>query len=117
MNHSLSMRVCLAILLAVLAGCSNVSPHTVYQNSTIEALLDGNYDGEVTYAEVRKHGDFGLGTFDTLDGEMVAVDGVFYQVRSDGKAYAVTDQSKTPLAIVTYFRPDRSTTLTGPLTY
>ena len=52
--------------------------HEVFQNSTINALLEGVYDGSMTYGELRRHGDFGLGTFNALDGEMVAIDGDFY---------------------------------------
>ena len=86
--------------------------HTLFQTSTIEALLDGNYEGYVTFAELEERGDFGLGTFDALDGEMIALDGDFYQVRADGRAYAVDKQSKTPFAVVTFFEPD----LLRPLT-
>ena len=57
--------------------------HALFQTSTIEALLDGNYEGDVTFAELEERGDFGLGTFDALDGEMIALDGDFYQVRAD----------------------------------
>jgi acetolactate decarboxylase len=81
-------------------------PHVLFQTSTIEALLDGNYEGDVTFAELEERGDFGLGTFDALDGEMIALDGDFYQVRSDGRAYAVDKRSKTPFAVVTFFEPD-----------
>ena len=49
--------------------------HEVFQNSTINALLEGVYDGSMTYGELRRHGDFGLGTFNGLDGEMIAFDG------------------------------------------
>src|SRR3712207_2333747 len=86
--------------------------HTLFQTSTIEALLDGNYEGDVTFAELEDRGDFGLGTFDALDGEMIALDGDFYQVRADGRAYAVDRRSKTPFAVVTFFEPD----LLQPLT-
>ena len=47
------------------------APAQVYQTSTMAALLDGIYDGDVTVAELLTHGDFGLGTFNHLDGEMV----------------------------------------------
>jgi acetolactate decarboxylase len=86
--------------------------HTLFQTSTIEALLDGNYEGDVSFAELEERGDFGLGTFDALDGEMIALDGDFYQVRADGRAYAVDKRSKTPFAVVTFFEPD----LLQPLT-
>ena len=50
-------------------------PHVIFQTSTIDALLDGAYDGEVTFGQLRDHGDFGLGTFEACDGEMIAVEG------------------------------------------
>ena len=58
----------------------------VYQTSTMGALLDGVYDGDVTIRELLQHGDFGLGTFNGLDGEMLVLDGVCYQLRGDGSA-------------------------------
>jgi acetolactate decarboxylase len=89
--------------------------HEVFQNSTINALLEGVYDGSMTYDELRRHGDFGLGTFNALDGEMVAVDGEFYQVKADGVAYPVTNDQRTPFATVLFFRPTLRCPLTGPL--
>jgi hypothetical protein len=57
------------------------SLHKVFQNSTINALLEGVYNGSMTdYGELRRHGDFRLGTFNALDGEMIAFDEGFYQV-------------------------------------
>src|SRR5215218_2166806 len=85
--------------------------HTLFQTSTIDALLDGNYEGDVSFVELEANGDFGLGTFDALDGEMVALDGSFYQIRSDGRAYPVDGQKKTPFAVVTFFEPALSETL------
>jgi len=91
--------------------------HEVFQNSTINALLEGVYDGSITYGELRRHGDFGLGTFNALDGEMIAVDGGFYQVKADGIAYPVADGQRTPFATVLFFRPTLRRSLTGPLDY
>jgi acetolactate decarboxylase len=82
--------------------------HTLFQTSTIDALLDGSYDGDVTFAELEERGDLGLGTLDALDGEMIALDGKFYQIRADGKAYPVEGQTKTPFAVVTFFEPGKS---------
>ena len=75
--------------------------HTLFQTSTIDALLSGNYEGDVSFAELQARGDFGLGTFDALDGEMIALDGDFYQVKADGRAYGVDKRLKTPFAVVT----------------
>jgi len=87
----------------------------IFQTTTMTALLDAAYDGDVTYGEVARHGDFGVGTFNHLDGEMVAVDGRFFQLRSDGSATPVTPDEKTPFAAVTFFRGDIHRRLDGPL--
>lgn len=91
--------------------------HVLFQTSTVEALLDGKYDGDLTFAELGARGDFGLGTFDALDGEMVGLDGAFYQVKADGRAYEVDGQARTPFAVVTFFEPVRSETLDGSMDY
>jgi acetolactate decarboxylase len=71
----------------------------------------------MTYGELRRHGDFGLGTFNALDGEMIAFDGRFYQVKADGVAYPVDDGQRTPFATVLFFRPTLTRRLSGPLDY
>jgi acetolactate decarboxylase len=82
--------------------------HQVYQTSTIGALLDGVYDGDVTIGELLQHGDFGLGTFNHLDGEMVILDGVCYHLRADGSASVAGHADLTPFAVVTWFKTDRA---------
>jgi len=85
--------------------------HTLYQISTATALVEGIYQGAMQIAALREHGDLGLGTFESLDGEMVVVDGRFYQVRSDGSVIEVQDNVLSPFAAVTAFSPDQSITL------
>ena len=85
--------------------------HILYQVSTATALVEGIYQGAVQIAALRKHGDLGLGTFESLDGEMVVVDGHFFQVRSDGSVREVQDNVLGPFAAVTAFCPDQSITL------
>jgi len=79
--------------------------HEIFQTSTINAVLESVYDGETTFAELARHGDFGLGTFNALDGEMTALDGAFFQARSDGKLYPVSPDMRTPFAVVIPFDP------------
>ena len=109
----------LLLTLSAGVGCHGQAAPTdaVFQTSTFPALLAGNYDGRMTFAELRRHGDFGIGTIDSLDGEMVAIKGRFYQIRSDGKVYALAEGATTPFASVKFFRPDQTLSLTGPLTY
>src|SRR3712207_4333241 len=91
--------------------------HTLFQTSTIDALLEGKYDGDVSFAELEERGDFGLGTLDALDGEMIALDGSFYQVKADGRAYAIDGSMRTPFAVVTFFEPNLSRTLATPMDF
>ena len=69
------------------------------------ALLDGIYDGEMTIGELLGKGNFGLGTFDALDGEMIILDGVCYQLRGDGTATVASLDQNTPFAVATNFVP------------
>jgi acetolactate decarboxylase len=87
----------------------------VYQTSTMGALLDGVYDGDVTIRELLRHGDFGLGTFNGLDGEMLVLDGVCYQLRGDGRARPAELDQLTPFAVVTWFDADRSFEVSEPV--
>ena len=93
------------------------SIHEVYQSSTINALLEGVYDGTMTYGQLRQHGDFGIGTFNALDGEMIGFDGHFWQITGDGHVHAVPDDYQTPFATVLFFNPRIKQTLDGPLEY
>lgn len=87
----------------------------LFQTSTLQALMNGVYDSDFTFAQLSKHGDLGLGTFEALDGEMVAVDGKFYQVKTDGRAYPVSPAQKTPFGEVTFFKADKILALGEPL--
>jgi len=87
----------------------------VYQTSTMSALLDGVYDGDVTIRELLQHGDFGLGTFNGLDGEMLVLDGVCYQLRSDGSAHVAESGQRTPFAVVTWFDADHAFEVSAPV--
>jgi len=85
------------------------SPHEpgqMTQVSVINALMIGRYDGVMPVPELLKYGDFGLGTLDHLDGEMIVLDGHAYQVRGDGVIREVGSDRSTPFATVTRFEKD-----------
>ena len=101
--------ICLLLFLLLLAGCSSPQPvekDKLFQTSTINALLAGVYDGEMSLGALRTKGDFGIGTFHQLDGEMVLLEGIFYQIRSDGKVSRVDTSQTTPFACATPFEID-----------
>jgi acetolactate decarboxylase len=79
--------------------------HVVFQASTLDALLEGDFDGDLTFAELARHGDFGLGTLNGLDGEMIALDGRFMRADGGGDIHDVPPSARTPFAVVTFFEP------------
>ena len=97
-------------LVIAICGCSCLQENkdVLFQVSTMNAIFRADYDGEMTYGELKQHGDFGIGTFDALDGELFALEGKFYRIKADGIAYPVDDSMKTPFAVVTFFQPDKS---------
>jgi acetolactate decarboxylase len=94
------------IVSKALADYLEVSHHTLFQVSTSTALVEGIYQGAVRVGTLREHGDLGLGTFENLDGEMVAVDGHFFQARGDGSVHECDDDALSPFAVVTRFEAE-----------
>lgn len=117
-SHPRRLRPCLLLAAYILtAVCALALPHPakgqppshrdiLYQASTIEALLAGLYDATTTCGSVKQHGDFGLGTFAGLDGEMIVLDGEIYKAAADGTVTVVPDEEGTPFAAVTWFDSD-----------
>jgi len=89
----------------------------VYQYGTIQALLEGHYDAELSMADLKKHGDTGIGTFNALDGEMVVLNDTVFQVKSDGLVYIPSDSVLTPYATLVPFKADTILSVNGALNY
>jgi acetolactate decarboxylase len=92
-------------------------PHVLFQASTIGALLDGAFDGDLSFAELADHGDLGLGTLNGLDGEMIALDGEFFRADVDGWIHRVPPEARTPFAVVTRFEAEVDERLEGELSH
>ncbi len=89
----------------------------VYQYGTIQALLEGHYDSDLSLGDLKKHGDLGIGTFNALDGEMVILNDTVFQIKSDWLVYLPTDAEQTPYATSVAFQADTSLSLNGPVDY
>jgi Alpha-acetolactate decarboxylase len=85
LKQYLWIAVCLIALVGVLPAYSQQSLplHPGFQVSTLGALNVGVYEGATTLAELKPHGDFGLGTLEGLDGGMVLLDSKFYQIKTN----------------------------------
>ncbi|WP_269539172.1 acetolactate decarboxylase [Cerasicoccus fimbriatus] len=102
------MRALLRILLCLALPASLLARGEITQFSVIDALLAGVYNGPTTIADLQEAGDFGIGTFNALDGELLMLDGVVYQVAHSGRVRVKHPREKTPFATVCRFEPEMS---------
>lgn len=96
---------------------NNSRPNNLYVCAPINALVEGIYQEKIPFTEIKKHGDFGIGTFDHLDGEMIMVQGNIYQIDSTGQVSQEPDSALTPFAAVTFFNPLTHDQLARPATF
>jgi acetolactate decarboxylase len=105
------------IILAIIISARSASAYSYTQKSippdstlfTVgvgAGLIGGLYDGFYPYKSLKKHGDFGLGAPDKLDGELMVFQGKIYQTQHSGKTFVVDDKQLTPFAMVNFFHPD-----------
>ncbi|MFN7118690.1 MAG: acetolactate decarboxylase [Saprospiraceae bacterium] len=87
---------------------SSIPADFMYQYSIIDALLAGVYDGNMTFGELKQKGDFGVGSFNRLDGELIMNEGKVYKMRFDGSIQPVADADSTGIAFVKFFKADTS---------
>ncbi len=79
----------------------------LFQVSALAQFAQGKYEGPITFKELKQNGNLGMGTLNGLYGEMIALDGQFFQIKSDGKVYSIDESEQTPFAMVVDFRPDK----------
>ncbi|WP_295731861.1 acetolactate decarboxylase [uncultured Limosilactobacillus sp.] len=86
--------------------------NTLYEHGTLAMLMARNLAGTITLQELLKHGSYGLGTFEGLDGEVMILDNEVYQADSTGNVHHITDMSKTlPFASVHFPQKPRDVAL------
>ncbi len=96
------------VLFAFFYTLTRPEQDTLYQVQAFNMFSAGNFEGNTTYAELAKYGDFGIGTLNGLNGEMFAVDGKFYQIPAEGVPREIGSSEKAPYATVTFFNKDQS---------
>ncbi len=107
----------LVVVVALCLSCASSVKNTVVQTSTVDALLAGVYDGHISCRQLLEYGDFGLGTFDHLDGEMIVLNRKVYQVKADGNVYTPSETITTPFAAVCGFSSDYTLPLANGTDY
>lgn len=91
--------------------------NNIFQYSVLPALQSGYFEGDFSIGDLKKQGNFGLGTLNRVDGELVALDGIFYRISEKGEVNIIPDDSLTPYAVVTIFEPEDSKEITGTYSY
>ncbi len=118
MKKYLSVLLCLCMLSSCcFAQAKKENRDILFQRATIHSLIKGVFDGSMTLKDLKQHGDLGIGTYNTLDGEMVFLNGIFYQIKDDGTAIRPPLDTETPFACVTFFDPDNTLPLKTPMDY
>ncbi|OGP49513.1 MAG: alpha-acetolactate decarboxylase [Deltaproteobacteria bacterium RBG_13_43_22] len=100
------------VITCLITACIRAPLNTINQVSTIDALLAGSYEGQIPLEKLLTYGNFGIGTFDNLDGEMILLEGQVFQVKADGKIYRPSLKVTTPFASVVQFKADYSFPIT-----
>ncbi|SFH63829.1 acetolactate decarboxylase [Pisciglobus halotolerans] len=77
----------------------------LYQHGTLGGLMAGLFEGTLSIHELLKKGDQGIGTVDSLDGELIVLDGAAFQAKGDGTITALKGEEKVPYAAVASFEP------------
>ena len=112
------MKYRVTILFLFCSGCciSSLAQNRqdiLYQVGLPSTFMSGMYNGILSISELKKHGDFGLGAPDKLDGELIMENSRMYQTRFTGKTSGVNDSATTCLSMVCFFKPDLTVRTVG----
>jgi len=108
------MRVTITLLTAILfctVSLAQSANNNLFTVGVGAGLIGGLYDGNYPYSSLKKHGNFGLGAPDKLDGELVVFEGKIYQTQHTGKTAQVDERQLTPFAMVNFFKADKKITI------
>ncbi|MCF0177275.1 MAG: acetolactate decarboxylase [Bacteroidales bacterium] len=120
-------KIAIFLSLIFIAGCTQTKQQEeneaveqtdcLYQISTIQALIASDFHGVISVEELLQNGDFGIGTFEGVAGEMIVLDGVCYQALADGSVKVVDNAELVPFSAVTWFKSDISSNIKGEYSF
>ena len=100
----LAMLLVLSVFASI-AQCNDLNDK-LFQVALLQSLMQGEYDGVITVKELKTYGNTGIGTFQSVNGELIALDGEVYQALWDGSVKVASYDETVPFANVTFFDAD-----------
>lgn len=85
---------------------SDKTHNLIAQYSTYPELDKGNYSGFVRVDSLKASGDFGIGTLDDINGELIVLEGDVFQVLVTGEVVTPPDSALSPFATICVFEGD-----------
>lgn len=92
-----------------------MSKNSLYQYGTIGSLMAGAMDGTETITDFLTHGDFGIGTMDGVDGELVVLNGEAFKASATGEVIRLTGPEKLPYGAIAHFHANHHFSVTDEL--
>lgn len=89
----------------------------IYHYSVLKALDNGVLEGDLKIEDLKKYGNFGLGTFNKMDGEMIVYDSKVYRISQDGNVGEPPGETLIPYTVVSFFNVDDTLKLDGDIDY
>ena len=80
----------------------------IYQYSLLNALMDGVSEDGITATKLATKGNQGLGTFSRMNGELLFLDGIVYQLQAEGNVREAGPDDQIPFAVSTNFVPQQT---------
>jgi alpha-acetolactate decarboxylase len=80
----------------------------IYQYSLLNALMDGVSETGISVAKLASKGNQGLGTFARMNGELLFLDGIVYQLQAEGSVREADESDRIPFAVSTNFVPQQT---------
>ena len=103
-----------AVIRKALGDYLDLEHHTLWQLSTSSAVVKGVFGEALQVKDLADHGDFGIGTFEQLDGEGILLNGVCWQAGADGTLIKAPMEEGIPFWISTHFACERKMRV-GPI--
>ena len=72
------MKKFLVVLVVVMLFSANAAfavSDALFQTALLQSLMQGEYDGVITVKDLKNYGDTGIGTFQSVNGELIMLNG------------------------------------------